>query len=378
MSDIFKNAKRIVIKIGSSLLVDEDTGQLKEKWLASLCADIADLQKSGKQVLVVSSGSIALGRTILGLDEGVLKLEDSQAAAATGQIALAQFYQQHLAKHGLIAAQILLTLSVTEERRQYLNARNTLEGLLQRGAVPVINENDTVATTEIRYGDNDRLAARVAGMVGADYIIILSDIDGLYSANPDEDDTAEFIANVSAITPEITAMAGKKRTKMGSGGMETKIEAARMSLASGNNMIISSGTTEHPIKHLIEGGRHTLFAAQSTPKSAREQWITNTFEPTGSLIIDAGAEKALHSGKSLLPAGVSSVDGTFERGDTVLICNQDGVEIARGIIAYDIADARRILGHKSLDIENMLGYRGRDELVHRDDMVMTAQDNISK
>jgi glutamate 5-kinase len=237
----------------------------------------------------------------------------------------------------------------------------------------VINENDTVATTEIRYGDNDRLAARVAGMVGADYIIILSDIDGLYTANPDEDGKAEFVPRVSAITAEITAMAGTKRTKMGSGGMETKIEAARMSLASGNNMIISSGTTMHPIKHLMEGGRHTLFTTHSTPKSAREQWIANTFEPTGSLTIDAGAEKALHSGKSLLPAGVSGVEGTFERGDTVLICNGEGTEIARGIVAYDIADARRIMGHKSLDIENMLGYRGRDELVHRDDLVMTSQ-----
>lgn len=371
MSNYLQNAERIIIKIGSSLLVDEDSGKLKEKWFKSLCADIAMLRDMGKQVLIVSSGSIALGRHLLGLKPGRLRLEDSQAAAATGQIALAQYYQQHLSNHDLIAAQVLLTLSVTEERRKYLNARNTLERLLTYGAVPVINENDTVTTTEIRYGDNDRLAARVANMVGAECLVLLSDVDGLYKQNPEEVEGAEFVPEVAQVTPEIEAMAGKKQTSMGSGGMETKIIAARMATKAGCHMAITNGQYENPISRLLQGAKSTWFIAQSSPHGARKTWISSTLETTGHLFIDAGAEKALLSGKSLLPAGVVKLDGTFERGDAVIICDEQGHEIARGLVAFDMSDAKRIIGHQSQEIEHILGYRGRDEIVHRDDMMMT-------
>ena len=363
--------KRVVIKIGSALLVDRQTG-LKTAWLDALCADIAALRAGGTEVLVVSSGAIALGRSVLKVPAGALKLEESQAAAAVGQIALARAWSESLSRDGIVAGQILLTLGDTEERRRYLNARATISQLLKLGSVPIINENDTVATTEIRYGDNDRLEARVATMTGADLLILLSDIDGLYTAPPHLDPEARFLESIAAITPEIEAMAGGAASELSRGGMRTKIDAGKIATVAGCAMIIASGKIDHPLKAIEEGARSSWFAPSGTPVTARKTWIAGQLQPAGTIEVDAGAENALSSGKSLLPAGVRSVSGQFSRGDTVAIRGIAGREIARGLAGYDAEDARRIAGKKSGEIAAILGYAGRAAMVHRDDLVMTG------
>ena len=362
-------AKRIVIKVGSALLVEQKSGTVKQAWLTSLVDDLAHLKAKGADIILVSSGAIALGRFRLGFAKGKLELPQSQAAAAVGQIALAQAWAEELKAKDIVAAQVLVTLNDTEERRRHLNARATLTTLLTQGAVPVINENDTVATSEIRYGDNDRLAARVASMMSADCLVLLSDIDGLYSAPPDQKG-AEFIAEVKEITPEIEAMAGKPVSGVGSGGMITKIEAAKIALGAGCNMVIASGHKEHPLKRIIEGERVTWFTASASPLQSRKRWIAGSLQPVGRLVIDEGAKGALLKGKSLLPAGVKDIIGLFGRGDTVSIVAQDGLEVARGMVAYDSSDAQRIKGLKSAEIMRVLGAAGRDEIIHRDDLVM--------
>lgn len=364
-------ARRVVVKIGSALLVDRATGRLKSTWLSSLADDIAELVTEGRSVILVSSGAIALGRHVLGLAKGPLELEQSQAAAAVGQIRLATAYREVLEERGLSAAQVLLTLGDTEERRRYLNARRTMDTLLAHKAIPVVNENDTVATSEIRYGDNDRLSARVASMMSADCLVLLSDVDGLYTTPPDSNASAKRLEIVRAITPEIEAMAGDAGTELSRGGMVTKIEAAKIALGSGTNMVISSGRIVHPLRALREGAPCTWFLAPSDPVAARKRWIAGNLEPRGSVEIDAGAEKALASGKSLLPAGVTRVDGVFDRGDAVVIRAADGRELGRGLIAYSRDDAGRIIGKKSREIAHILGYDGRAELIHRDDMALS-------
>jgi glutamate 5-kinase len=363
-------AKRVVVKVGSALLVDADKGRLNRTWLESFAADIAHLRRRRQEVILVSSGAIALGRRHLGLSPGKLKLEESQAAAAVGQIRLAHAYKEILEAHEITVAQILLTLGDTEQRRRYLNARGTLNTLLSLGAVPVINENDTVATAEIRYGDNDRLAARVAQMTGADCLILLSDIDGLYTANPQENPQAELISRVLDITPAIEAMAGGATSGLGTGGMQTKIAAAKIAVGAGCHLCIAKGATQHPLKRIEEGARCTWFVPSSTPSAARKQWIAGTLKPAGAISVDEGAVRALLQGKSLLPAGVTRAVGRFDRGDTVSIVGPDSLEVARGICAYSDGDTARIMGRKSAEIENLLGFRGRDELVHRDDLVL--------
>jgi glutamate 5-kinase len=365
-----QSAKRIVVKIGSALLVDAKTGEVKAHWLSTLIDDLEKAKARGADVIIVSSGAIALGRRSLGLPKGKLRLEESQAAAAVGQIALAQAWSEALRTRNIVAAQVLVTLTDTEERRRHLNARATLTTLLAQGAVPVINENDTVATSEIRYGDNDRLAARVASMMSADCLVLLSDIDGLYSAPPGKAGSA-FIPQVDEITPEIEAMAGKPVSGVGSGGMITKIEAGKIALGAGCNMVIASGHEAHPLERILKGERCTWFLAPLSALQSRKRWIAGTLQPVGRLVIDEGARNALSKGKSLLPAGVKQVSGNFARGDTVSVVDLEGLEIARGLVAYDSGDATRIAGLKSADIEQTIGYRGRDEIIHRDDLVMT-------
>jgi glutamate 5-kinase len=362
--------RRIVVKVGSSLLVDSQAGKLNEKWLASLAADIAALHGDKRDVLVVSSGAIALGRAVLKLATGPLKLEDSQAAAAVGQIALARTWAEALSRHRITAGQVLVTLGDTEERRRYLNARSTIEKLLEWRAVPVINENDTVATNEIRYGDNDRLAARVATMASADLLVLLSDIDGLYDAPPGTNAGAKHLPQVAAITPQIEAMAGAAGSELSRGGMQTKIEAGKIATSAGTHMIIASGHVDHPLQAIADGARCTWFLTPGNPVAARKKWIAGSLEPKGTLIIDAGAVAALRRGKSLLPAGVVRVDGGFARGDAVIIRGPDGAEIGRGLSAYDAEDAEKIKGRSSADILSILGFGGRAEIVHRDDLVM--------
>jgi glutamate 5-kinase len=366
--------RRIVVKVGSSLLVDSQAGRLKESWLASLAADLAVLHGGGRDVLVVSSGAIALGRAVLKLSGGPLKLEDSQAAAAVGQIALARTWTEALSRYGMTAGQVLVTLGDTEERRRYLNARSTIDKLLDWRAVPVINENDTVATSEIRYGDNDRLAARVATMVSADVLVLLSDVDGLYDAPPDTAASAQqkpnHLPRVERITPAIEAMAGAAGSELSRGGMQTKIEAAKIATGAGTHLIIASGRIEHPLRAIAEGARCTWFVAAGNPVAARKKWIAGSLEPKGTLTIDAGAVAALRRGKSLLPAGVVRVEGSFERGDAVIIRGPDGAEIGRGLCAYDAGDAQKIRGRSSSDIVSILGFSGRAEMIHRDDLVV--------
>lgn len=362
--------KRVVIKIGSALLVDRGSG-IRKQWLDAICDDIAALKARGTDVLVVSSGAIALGRTVLDMPSGALKLEESQACAAVGQIALARHWSESLSRHQIVAGQILLTLGDTEERRRYLNARATLSQLLKIGAIPIINENDTVATTEIRYGDNDRLAARVATMAGADLLVLLSDIDGLYTAPPHLDPQAQFLDTIEEITPAIEAMAGGAASELSRGGMRTKIDAGKIATSAGCAMIIASGKTMNPLSSIENGARHSWFAASKSPVTARKTWIAGQLQPAGALQVDNGAEGALRSGKSLLPAGVRSVSGAFHRGDTVSIVTTEGREIARGLAGYDADEARRICGRKSNEIENILGYAGRAAMIHRDDLVMT-------
>ena len=362
--------RRIVVKIGSALLVDRASG-LKRNWLASLVEDLTALAGGGAEVMVVSSGAIALGRNILGLGKRTLKLEESQAAAAVGQIALAGAWSEELGRKGLKSGQILVTLGDTEERRRYLNARETIATLLKMKAVPVINENDTVATTEIRYGDNDRLAARVATMMGADLLVLLSDIDGLYTAPPALDPAARFIPVVEAITPAIEAMAGGAASELSRGGMRTKVDAGKIATAAGTAMIITLGSRLNPLAAIGRGERFTLFEPSRHPVKGYKSWIAGHLEPAGRLTIDAGAVTALLSGKSLLPAGVSAVSGNFARGDTVAIAGPDGTEIARGLVAYDAADAVRIAGRKSTEIAAVLGYEARAAMIHRDDLVVS-------
>jgi glutamate 5-kinase len=366
------SARRLVVKVGSALLVDEHKGDIRRAWLDALADDIARLKKRGVDVLLVSSGAIAAGRRHLGLTDKTLKLEEKQAAAATGQIKLAHAWQAALARHDITVAQILLTPDDTEQRRRHLNARSTINQLLKLNAVPVINENDTVATDEIRFGDNDRLAARVAQMVSADTLVLLSDIDGLYTADPRTDKAARRIEVVTEITPEIEGMAGEAPTGYSSGGMVTKMTAAKIALAAGCRMAIAFGKRDHPLTALAEGAACTWFLPQAEPRTARKRWIAGSLQPVGTLRVDAGALAALAAGKSLLPAGVQAVEGSFERGDPVVICGPSGEEVARGLIAYSASDATRIQGHKSREIEAILGYRGRDEMIHRDDLVLSS------
>ena len=369
MSITLSSYKRIVIKLGSSLLVDRNTG-LKNNWFQTLIDDIVKLKQDGCDILVVSSGAIALGRTVLKLPNGVLKLEEYQAAAASGQIVLASTFSSSLAKHDIHTGQILLTYGDTEERRRYLNARATIETLLEFNAIPIINENDTVATSEIRYGDNDRLAARVATMMSADLLILLSDIDGLYTAPPLQNPDAVLIENITEITPEIEAMAGDVGTELSRGGMITKLSAARIAIENGTAMIITSGTRHNPLKALNEGVLHSLFHAADTPRSARKKWISGQLNTKGTIAIDEGAITALKNGKSLLPAGVVSLSGNFSRGDMVAITDTQGVKIGQGMIAFDTGNSNKIIGKRSADIANILGYKGRSEMIHRDDMIL--------
>ena len=364
-------SRRVVLKIGSALLIDGERGVLHRTWLNRLCDDIAAMRERGQEVVIVSSGAIALGRRGLGCPPGrVLKLEENQAAAACGQIRLAHAYEESLARHGLAAAQVLVTFGDTEERRRYINARSTVNTILRLGGVPVINENDTVASAGIRFGDNDRLAARIAQMTSADLLVLLSDIDGLYDADPRANEGAQFIAEVRQIDAGIEAMAGPPKPLDGSGGMVTKLAAAKIAMAAGCHMVIADGTRLNPLAAIAEGVRCTWFVAASNPKAQRKQWIAASLEPAGCLVIDGGAMDALNSGKSLLPAGVVAVEGEFGRGDAVSVRGPGGAEAARGLCAYSAADARRIAGHKSREIERLLGYRGREEIIHRDDLAM--------
>ena len=360
--------RRIVVKVGSSLLVDAEAGRVREDWLASLADDIATLHGGKRDVLVVSSGAIALGRSVLKLPKGALRLEDSQAAAAIGQIALARTWAEALGRHNIVAGQILVTLGDTEERRRYLNARSTIDKMMEWRAVPVINENDTVATNEIRYGDNDRLAARVATMVSADLLVLLSDVDGLYDGPPDQTAQAKLIPAVERITPEIEAMAGAAGSELSRGGMQTKIEAGKIATTAGTHMIIASGRVAHPLQAILDGGR--WFMTPANPVTSRKKWIAGSLEPRGTLTIDAGAVTALRGGRSLLPAGVIRIDGNFLRGDAVIVRGPDGVEIGRGLIAYDAEEAQQIKGRPSADILSILGFAGRVEMIHRDDLVV--------
>ncbi|HEY2010321.1 MAG TPA: glutamate 5-kinase [Rhizomicrobium sp.] len=377
MSDIFAASKLVVVKVGSALLVDGAKGELRRDWLASLCDDVAALKNRGIAVVLVSSGSIALGRRLLKLPAGELRLEESQAAAAAGQVRLAEAYADMFASRGIVAAQVLLTFGDTEERRRYLNARATLGTLVGLGAVPVINENDTVATAEIKFGDNDRLGARVASMMGADKLVLLSDVDGLYTADPSRDRSATHIPEVSAITPEIEAMAGGSVSGFGRGGMTSKLIAAKIAMGAGCDVILAKGETRNPLSSLdlsssSGGARHTLFRASLTPAAARKRWIAGVLRPEGALVIDEGAVRALKEGKSLLPAGIRQIDGRFERGDAVVVKDRDGREIARGLVAYNASDAEQIAGKRTVEIEAILGYRGRDEMIHRDDLILTG------
>jgi len=365
-----EQARRLVIKMGSALLVDETAGAIQHARLAGLAEDVVQLRSAGVEVMIVTSGAIAVGRRHLGFPAGPLKLEEKQAAAACGQVRLAHAYQEALAAHQVTAAQILLTIDDTEERRRYLNARNTINTLLTASAVPIINENDTVATAEIRFGDNDRLAARVAAMMSADTLLLLSTIDGMYSADPSRDSAAEWIPRVDAITPEIEAAAGAAGSADASGGMLTKLAAARIAMAAGCHMVIARGDIDRPVAALKAGARCTWFVSKATPRAARKQWIAASLQPRGTLTIDAGAEAALAAGRSLLPAGVGAVEGDFERGEAVTVKGTAGSLVGRGLSAYSAADARRIIGHKTGEIERILGYRGRDAIIHRDDLVL--------
>ena len=368
-----ESANTIIIKIGSSLLVEDAHGAVNSAWLANVASDIAMLREAGKNVVVVSSGAIALGRRELGIDGRELALEEKQAAAATGQVMLAHAWRDAMATHGIGVAQILLSPEDTETRRRHLNARATMGALLELGAVPVVNENDTVATAEIRFGDNDRLAARVAAMISADLLVLLSDIDGLYSANPRHSSDAVHVAQVDSLNDEVMAMAGSANAAYASGGMVTKLEAARIAMNAGCDMVICDGQGARPLSAVINGARHTLFRAEHSPLTARKRWIGGSLTPRGALRVDAGALRAIRQGRSLLPAGVTSASGSFERGDLIAIEDDSGQVIGHGLTAYSASDTRVILGHKSREIEGLLGYRGRDELVHADNLVMLEQ-----
>jgi glutamate 5-kinase len=364
------NAKRIVVKVGSALLVDEDKNILNKAWLAGIASDISRLKAARKDVVVVSSGAIALGSRLLKIHNKTLSLQEKQAAAATGQVTLAHAWMEALGAFKVQAAQILLSPDDTETRRKHLNARATIGALLDLGAIPVVNENDTVATAEIRFGDNDRLAARVAAMIGADLLILLSDVDGLYTGNPNQNKDAVHLPQIDHINDDIMAMAGAANAQYASGGMVTKLEAGRISTAAGCHMIICDGRDPEPLLRLENGARCSCFIATETPHAARKQWIAGALKPRGTIGVDAGAAAALRSGKSLLPAGVVAVDGLFDRGDLIAVEDQAGRTIGHGLSSYSAADAAKIKGHKSREIETMLGYRGRDEMIHADNLVM--------
>ncbi|RLJ36132.1 glutamate 5-kinase [Litoreibacter meonggei] len=364
-----RNAKRVVIKIGSALLVDRDTGALREDWLLGLAQDVLRLKRRGQDVVLVSSGSIALGRTVLALGAGPLPLEQSQASAAVGQIRLARAYEEALAPHEITTAQVLVTLEDSRDRRRYLNSRATLEQLLSMGVVPIVNENDTIATDEIRYGDNDRLAAQVAVTVGADLVVLLSDVDGLYTANPNEDATATRLEVITDITPEIEAMAGDAGSGLSKGGMKTKVMAAKTAMAGGAALVITEGSIMTPLDALENGANASWFVPQTDPQLARKRWIS-AMKPQGALILDDGAVAALGRGKSLLPAGVTQVSGQFDRGDPVSLQRPDGTNIGVGLSRYTAEEAELLKGHQSSEIADLLGYPGRAALVHRDDMVL--------
>ena len=370
MTDALAPYRRLTIKIGSALLVDGKKGQLRAEWLAALAEDIAALKARGVSIVIVSSGAIALGRQLLHLDAKTLPLDQSQAAASAGQIALSQAWAAALAAHGIVTGQILLTPNITEERRYFLNARTTISTLLGLGAIPIINENDSVATTEIRYGDNDRLSARVATMIEADCLVLLSDIDGLYTAPPAKDPNAAHLAHVAEITPEIDAMAGGAASHLSRGGMTTKVEAGKIATQAGTGMIIAKGTENHPLRALTEGGRHTLFAPVETRAQARKRWIMGTLELRGIVHVDAGAARALGEGKSLLPIGVTRLSGEFERGEAVAIYDPDGREIARGLATLRRDEADLVKGKNSARATELLGIGTRSEMVHRDNMVV--------
>jgi len=372
MTDALAPYRRITIKIGSALLVDQETGRPRSAWLSALGADIAALKAEGRDIVIVSSGAIALGRRILGLDQLTLSLEQSQAAASVGQIALSQAWAETLSAYQITTGQILITPNITEERRYYLNARTTITTLLALGAVPIINENDTVATAEIRYGDNDRLSARVATMIEADLLVLLSDIDGLYTAPPARDPSATHIAHVPAITTDIEAMAGGAASHLSRGGMTTKIEAGKIATKAGTAMIIARGSDMNPLAALRAGGRHTLFAPAQSRAQARKRWIMGSLAVSGALTLDAGAVRALMAGRSLLPVGVTAIAGSFERGDAVSIRDPEGREIARGLVGFDGDEARLVMGRKGSEVRDLLGVGVRSEFVHRDNMVLLA------
>ncbi|MFA5581434.1 MAG: glutamate 5-kinase [Paracoccaceae bacterium] len=364
-----KDARLLVVKIGSALLVDRDSGALRADWLAGLAQDVAMLRGRGVQVVLVSSGSIALGREVLGLGRGALPLEQSQAAAAVGQIRLARAYEEVLTPLGITTAQVLMTLEDTADRRRYLNARATLGQLLRLGVVPIVNENDTVATDEIRFGDNDRLAAQIAVTIGADQLILLSDVDGFYSGDPRGGANVTFFPVIDAITPEIEAMAGDATSGLSKGGMKTKLMAAKTATGGGCAMAITEGSVMRPLSALETGARATWFTPQDDPQAARKRWIS-AMKPRGEIRIDAGAAQALRMGKSLLPAGVVSLAGGFGRGAPVAIIGPGGAPLGVGLVRYTAAEADQIKGCQSGDIEAILGYPGRAALIHRDDMVL--------
>jgi len=367
---LLNESQVIVLKIGSSLLIDEK-GHLNLSWLDSLIDDIATLQRDGKKIILVSSGSVALGRKALGAEnDKPLSLEEKQAAAACGQTHLIHAYQESLSRYNLFGAQVLLTLSDSEERRRYLNARNTLTTLLEAGVIPIINENDTVTTAELRMGDNDRLAARVAQMAGADSLILLSDIDGVYTANPNTDKNAQHIPIITTIDDKITNMAGGSSSSVGTGGMVTKLAAARIAINSGCQTLIARGNNLYPIKNLCSGGKHTLFPANETPHSARKRWIAHSLQAAGTITVDTGAIEALQQGASLLPAGITKIVGEFHTGDTVIIETPNGQLFGHGLVNYNSEEAHRIMGCKSSEIQNILGYSGRKAFVHRDDLAI--------
>ena len=374
MAEKLRAARRIVVKVGSALLVDAETGRLEQDWLNSLTDDLAALHEGGADIMVVSSGAVALGARILGVppQKHKRKLEESQAAAAVGQIALARAWADSFARHGITAAQVLLTLTDTEQRRRYLNARATLNTLLKHRAAPVINENDTVATDEIRYGDNDRLAARVASMMQADALVLLSDVDGLYTAAPGTPG-AEHIPIVEQITPPIMAMAGEAATPVGSGGMKTKLEAARIATSAGAHMVIASGRAPHPIRRILDGERCTWFTSHGNALAARKRWIAGNLAPSGALVVDEGAVQALMRNRSLLPVGVIRAEGDFSRGDAVRVVDEAGHELARGLVMYDRAEVDRICRKRSDEIADILGYPARSALIHRDELVLTGK-----
>ncbi len=363
-------SRRLVVKIGSALLVEEGEGLIRSRWLEAFASDVAELRARGQEVLVVTSGAIAVGRRDLRFGHRPLRLPEKQAAAAAGMVRLTHAYQEALGRYGLTVALVLLTLDDSEHRRRYINARNTLTTLLSVGAVPLINENDTVATQEIRFGDNDRLSARVAAMVSADTLVLLSDIDGLYTGDPHKDPSATLIPEVRDITPEIEASAGSALPGYGTGGMVTKLAAAKIAVAAGCGMVIADGKPLHALKRVDAGVPSTWFVPSASPQTARKRWIGGSLKPSGALTVDNGAVRALAEGKSLLPAGIIGVEGVFNRGDAVVVKMSDGRELGRGLSAYSSAEIRLIMGHKSGEIDACLGYRGRDEVIHRDDLVL--------